>query len=92
MGGLGHSRRRTEVVLADNTGLEEVRIAVAVELSACSFPQTSIPSARNLPDNPGVHRSCINLVSIYSNAPPTTTLSARSTQAGSSHAMAVEVR
>ena len=42
--GLGHSRRRTEVVLADNTGLEEVRIAVAVELSASSFPQTSRPA------------------------------------------------
>jgi hypothetical protein len=38
-GGLGRSRRRT-VVLADNTGLEEVRIAVAVavESSASSFP------------------------------------------------------
>jgi hypothetical protein len=42
-GGLGRSRRRT-VVLADNTGVEEVRrIAVAVELSASSFPQTSRP-------------------------------------------------
>lgn len=38
--GVGRSRRRT-VVLADNTGLEEVRIAVIVELSASSFPQTS---------------------------------------------------
>jgi hypothetical protein len=42
-GRLGRSRRRTEVVLADNTGLEEVRIAVAVDLSASSFPQTSKP-------------------------------------------------
>jgi hypothetical protein len=43
IGRLGRSRRRTEVVLADNTGLEEVRIAVAVELLASPFPQTSKP-------------------------------------------------
>jgi hypothetical protein len=43
-GRLGRSGRRTEVVLVDNTGLEEVRIAVAVELSASSFLQTSRPA------------------------------------------------
>jgi hypothetical protein len=48
-GGLGRSRRRT-VVLADNTGVEEVRrIAVAVELSASSFPQTSRPVRKFYP-------------------------------------------
>ena len=89
-GGLGRSRRRT-VVLADNTALEEVRIVVAVELSASSFPQTSRPVREFY----WITLGCVaasNLVSSYSNASTTNTASARSTQASSGHAMAIEIR
>jgi hypothetical protein len=90
-GGVGRSRRRTEVVLAGNTGPEEVRIAVAVELSASSFPRTSRPVGEIYWITLGWTVAASNLVSTYSNASSTTT-SARSAQAGSGHAMAVEIR